>query len=140
MRLRLSRSTFPLSLASQNCCRVFGRTEFLHPLCRCQKHPCTNIAAPCRTRTMSGRPGKFRRLSENRKPSRWSTDRTRLSGRVSLPLMRLMFQLRCSAVSLSIRTFLISYYSFKLKTYKQPLSIQQTKFRLSVQTLVEHCR
>ena len=101
----LSRSTFPFSLRSQNSSRVLGRTEFLHTLCLCQKQPCTNIAILRPLRTMSGRPGIFWLWSENRKPSLWSKDRTLLSGRVSRPLIRLMFQLLRSAVSLSIRNF-----------------------------------
>jgi len=103
--LRRSRLTFELSLVSQKSGRVLGSTELLQLLCMCQKQPCTKTTARRAGSTISGLPGKSRRLMENRKPKQCRMDLTRFSGPVSRPLIRLIFQLRCSGVSLSLMVF-----------------------------------
>jgi len=63
--------------------------------------PCTSRLPISSTNPML-RPGRSFLPSENLKPRRCRSDRTRFSGTVSGPLMRRMFQLRRAAVSLSI--------------------------------------
>ena len=67
---------------------------------------CTDIAAiigyPCPSdSTTSGRPGSFRPCRRNLYPMRCNRLRTSISGFVSLPRIRPMFQLRRSRLNLS---------------------------------------
>jgi hypothetical protein len=70
-------------LLLQNSTRVFGMYAYLHPACRCQKHPCTKMVRLCRGKVMSGRPGRSRRCRRNRKPARCKDRLTANSGEVS---------------------------------------------------------
>jgi hypothetical protein len=58
--LRLSRATVPANFAPQNAGRVLGWYAKRHPLCWCQKQPCTKIAFLRPFITISGRPGRPR--------------------------------------------------------------------------------
>ena len=57
-------------------------------------------------KTISGRPGRSRRCSRNRKPILWMRRRTSNSGKVSLPRMRDIFRDRCDGVIVSAMHFL----------------------------------
>ena len=102
LTLRASRATLPENFRSQKSLLVFGVEAFRHPGCRCQKQPCTNTTARLAGSTISGLPGRSLWRSEKRNPRRCSNDRTRFSGAVSRPRMRLMLQLRCSGVMRSM--------------------------------------
>lgn len=92
----LSRNTFSSNFFFQNWSLVFGVYARRQPLWRCQKQPWTNMTVEYFGRTISGLPGRFRAFLRNRNPALCRADLTRISGLVFVPLMRLMFQLRCS--------------------------------------------
>jgi len=102
LSFNLSRATVPENFSSQNSCLALGVYAYLHPSCRCQKHPCTKMTVLYFGNTMSGLPANLLLCVLNRKPARCSRERSASSGLVSLPLIRDMFQLRCSGVSLSM--------------------------------------
>ena len=80
-RQRTSRSTFLANFCSHFSLLVFGVVANLQPLWRCQKQPCTNIAAPYLGRTRSGWQGiSGRRRSEKRNPLACKCFLTRSSG------------------------------------------------------------
>lgn len=79
---RRSRRTLASNLSCQNSRRVVGVLAYLQPGCRCQKQPCTKIAAPYFGRIRSGRPGRFRGCRRKRKPIRCNPLRTSSSGLV----------------------------------------------------------
>ena len=73
----------------------------LHP-CPCQKQPCTKTTLRREGNTMSGVPGRSRRWSLNRYPSRCRARRSASSGFVSLcPTFDIMYERR-SAVTWSV--------------------------------------
>lgn len=88
---RRSRATFAANLSFQNSALFLGVAAFRQPSCRCQKHPCTNTAAPNLLSAKSGEPGRLRTSMRNRKPAANSSDRRALSGSVSLRLIARMF-------------------------------------------------
>jgi len=57
------------SFSDQKSVLVFGMLAFRHPLCWCQKHPCTKITFFLDRNTISGRPGKSAACNRYRKPS-----------------------------------------------------------------------
>jgi hypothetical protein len=65
-RFRRSRALFDESFPSQNSALVFGIVARLHPLCRCQKHPCTKSALRFDGNTKSGLPVSFWSCRRNR--------------------------------------------------------------------------
>lgn len=99
---RPSRLTVPSNLRCQNSELDLGVAANLQPGWRCQKHPCTKIAARYFGSTISGRPGRSFTCSLNRKPLRCKNRRTAISGPVSLPLIAAMFRERAVAEILSI--------------------------------------
>ena len=55
---RLSLATFSSNLRAQKSGLVAGVVVKRHPLCLCQKQPCTKITAPYPGKTRSGLPGR----------------------------------------------------------------------------------
>jgi hypothetical protein len=55
---------FSWSFPSHHSRRFVGVVQFLHRLCRCQKHPCTKITVLYFGRTMSGLRGGIRCFAE----------------------------------------------------------------------------
>lgn len=98
----LSRFTVPENFCNQNSCRDLGVYAYLHPSCRCQKQPCTKMTVLYFGSTMSGLPARVLLWVLNRKPARCNRERNAISGLVSFPLIRDMFQLRFSGVRVSI--------------------------------------
>jgi len=99
---RRSLATLSSNFRVQNGTLLFGVYANEHRGCRCQKQPWTRTTIPCRTRTMSGRPGSLPPCKRKRNPIRCRTDRTIRSGLVSRLLIRDMFQLRCSGEIVSV--------------------------------------
>lgn len=95
-RTFLSRSAFEVLFVFQKAAFVRGITRPNLQLCMCQKHPCTKTTFCLLTKTMSGLPGRSDRCSLNRKPNRWTRDRTISSGLVSFERIAAIFRLRCS--------------------------------------------
>ena len=56
--LRISRSTLDSNFFAQKSPFVLGVVAYLHPGCRCQKQPCTNIQVINLGSTISGLPGR----------------------------------------------------------------------------------
>ena len=102
--LRLSRSTFPRNLRSQNSVLLAGVVAYLHPGWRCQKQPCTKTTALYLGNTRSGCPGSFRSCNLYRKPSLCNALRSAISGRVFLPLMEAIILERVSLSTISAMT------------------------------------
>jgi len=97
-RLRLSRAMLLSNFFCQNSLRVDGVEACLHPLCLCQKQPCTNITVLYFGRTISGLPGRSLQFILNRNPMRCRRLRTISSGFVFAERIRDIFQLRLSCV------------------------------------------
>lgn len=98
---RRSRAAFPSNFSTQKARLLLGVVQFLHPRCRCQKHPWTKTTVLYFGMTMSGRPGSPLPCRRNRYPIRCNRLRTIISGVVSFPRIRLMFQLRRALLSRS---------------------------------------
>ena len=106
----LRANTFLLSLAvfsenfrSQNRPLVLGVVASGHPLCRCQKHPCTKIILLRDGNTISGVPGKSLLCRRNLYPRACRTLRTFSSGVVSELRTRDMISLRFALSKISIQ-------------------------------------
>jgi hypothetical protein len=102
--LRRSRSRFLVNFASQNTTRLWEALKSSHLLCQCQKQPFTKMIFIRPGKTKSGVPGRLFRCRRKRYPIWWTSDRTRSSGRVSLPLTRAIMALRTSLENLSIKS------------------------------------
>ena len=105
--LRRSRWRFFSIFSLHHAVLVFGKRKCLQPSCPCQKQPFTKTTARYFGRTMSGFPGNclfFGPLTVNRNPQRWRMERTKSSGRVSLPRIRDITQLRFSLPKVSTTT------------------------------------
>jgi hypothetical protein len=112
VRLRIaatSRSLLAESLASQNSVRVAGSLNNGHPLCRCQKQPCTKMAACHFGKTISGLPGRPLACKRKRSPACHSARLTRSSGPVFLPRIFDIAAERCSTLITSA-IFAVSGY------------------------------
>ena len=111
---RSSRSRFAASLVSQKLVRVDGRRNSGQPSWRCQKHPCMKIAAFHLGRTMSGRPGRPRTSSRNRRPACQRALRIWSSGLVSRLRMRDMSAERFSG---DITSAISQYFPFRGRSF-----------------------
>jgi hypothetical protein len=100
---RRSRATLSANLAFQKDALLIGVVAYLHPRCRCQKHPCTNTAARCRAKTISGLPERDRECRRNRSPAACRARRTTISGLVFFPPMPAIMRLRVARSTISIR-------------------------------------
>lgn len=87
-------------LSDQNSVRVPGSRK-REQSCPCQKHPCTNTTARRPGNTMSGLPGRSRRLSRNLNPSLCRRLRMSFSGLVSRPRIPDIILLRVAASTIS---------------------------------------
>lgn len=94
--------TFASNFFNQKSLFDFGVALSLHPLCRCQKQPCTKIANCFEGNTRSGFPGKSFLYRRYRNPSLYRFLLTISSGVVSFCFIRDMFALRTSAGTRSI--------------------------------------
>lgn len=93
--------TFLSNFSTQNSVRVLGVVAYLQPSCRCQKQPFIKIAVLYFGSTTSGFPGYLLSFFLNRNPLEKSQLLTCTSILVSLPFIRLIFQLRCSFETIS---------------------------------------
>jgi len=98
---RTSRSTFVENLFFQNCALFVGIVVLSQLWWRCQKQPCTKTTIRYFGNTISGFPGRSLRCRLNRYPRVCKAERTAISGTVSRPRMRDMFQLLRSGDSRS---------------------------------------
>lgn len=103
---RPSRLVFPSIFRFQNALFVCGLLALGHPLCPCQKHPCTKISFSCPVRTISGLPGIVSTLPRKRQCNRLKHFLTSRSGDVLRPLTFAMIRLRFSGGNLSVMSFL----------------------------------
>ena len=103
--LYLSLTRFPSNFEDQNFFRVFGMRANLHCGCRCQKHPCTNIAFFLERNTISGRPGKSLACKRYLYPIPWISRLTNISGLVSRFRTRPMRSLLSRGLNVSIEVF-----------------------------------
>ena len=97
-----SLSVFCLNFSSQLSRFCSGIVANLHPLCLCQKHPCTKIAKWYLAKTISGLPGNFLSWSRYRNPRECKKHRTNNSGLVSLPLIPAIMRDRVWASTISV--------------------------------------
>ncbi len=100
-RARRSRFLFARIFSDQNFFLVEGRRARRHPECPCQKHPFTKITTLECGITISGVPGSRRSWRRKRTPQCRRNRSTCFSGRVFVPLTRLISQLRFSLVRVS---------------------------------------
>lgn len=99
---RRSRARFPAIFSFQyRDCDFTLRVPSTQRLQPCQKQPWTNTHAPIAGNTRSGLPGRSRRCSRYRRPSRCRNRLTSSSGEVSWLRIRRIFSLRRSGVSVS---------------------------------------
>ena len=96
-----SRAQLPVIVAVHHSVRVLSIRKIEQCSCPCQKQPWTKIPVRCFGMTMSGLPAGSFRCRLKRYPMRCNIERTTFSGVVFLLWIRLMFQERCSAESLS---------------------------------------
>src|SRR3989338_7044875 len=99
---RASRLMLPSIFRFQNGLLVCGIPALEHPLCPCQKQPCTKISFPRPTSRMSGLPRIDSTLPRKRQPSRLRQFLTSLSGDVFRPLMLAIMRLRFCFVNRSV--------------------------------------
>jgi hypothetical protein len=101
LETRLSRFTFRVNFSTQNSVFDFGVVATLHPGCRCQKQPWTNMTQRYLGNTKSGLPGKPVFCTRNRKPRPWRALRRAISGFVFCDRIRDIRSERCAGVSVS---------------------------------------
>jgi hypothetical protein len=101
-RIFLSLAWFASNLGFQKLRRDFGSLVFGHPLCLCQKQPCTKIIFRLLGNTISGRPGSLPKCNRYRYPKECTKHLTATSGLVSLHLTNAILTLRSARVSVSI--------------------------------------
>ena len=108
-RFRVSRLTVSPNFSFQNRMLDAGVVQNVQCSCRCQKQPCTWIAARCLGSKISGRPGSPVTWSRYRSPRRCSARRSSSSGLVSFPWIPAIILERVILSTTSIiRSFLVS--------------------------------